>query len=342
MVPPSGNPPGGLLATNVVDMEDYIASVVGGEIPDGWPTECLRAQAITARTFAAYKVGLTRAGASVDYEKDFATVVASSVLVWASDQVYRGVGEENPESRPATEATRGTVLVYGGKAVAAYFHSDAGGMTEGPKYVWGGSLPCLEPVREIPHDSPYTSWTVTLDEKSLAAGLDKLGIELGAAPDLIRGYEPGGSGRWSGVTAPSTAGNVSVKATSFRSAFPQVRSMLFSSFAYGGGKATAGQIGAEMDVYVQSGNSGAPLAPVKVGTSVLVGSGGAKSVNPKGVFAVAGRVEESPLTYVIQGRGWGHGVGLSQYGARAMALAGQDAQAIVKLYFPGAAVEKWW
>lgn len=342
IVPPSGSPPGGLLAANVVDIEDYIASVVGGEIPDGWPIECLRAQAVTARTFAAYKTGLTSAGASVDYEKDFDTVVSASVFIWASDQVYRGVSEENPESRPATLDTRGTVLVYDGRAVAAYFHSDAGGMTEDPRYVWGGSMPCLEPVREIPHNSPYSFWTVTLDENSLASGLDKLGIDLGTPPALIEGYQPGGSGRWTGVTVPAATGAAGVRATSFRSAFPQVKSMLFSSFGYGGGDPTRGQIGSEMDVYAQSGDTAAPPVLVTVGSSVVLGAGGATAENPNGAFALSGKVEQSPLTYVIQGKGWGHGVGLSQYGAREMALEGQDAQVIVTTYFPGASIEKWW
>ena len=35
------------------------------------------------------------------------------------------------------------------------------------------------------------------------------------------------------------------------------------------------------------------------------------------------------------GRGWGHGVGLSQYGARGRAFAGQDAATILAHYYPG-------
>lgn len=43
-----------------------------------------------------------------------------------------------------------------------------------------------------------------------------------------------------------------------------------------------------------------------------------------------------PITFY--GRGWGHGVGMSQYGARGRALAGQDAATILAHYYPGTAL----
>lgn len=43
-------------------------------------------------------------------------------------------------------------------------------------------------------------------------------------------------------------------------------------------------------------------------------------------------------TALFEGRGYGHGVGLSQSGARALALAGRDTPAILRTYFPGAEV----
>jgi stage II sporulation protein D len=323
-------------------MEDYVQSVVGGEIPDGWPLECLKAQAIAARSYAGYRLRLTRDSPARDYEKDFRTVAAGGVLIWAgtSDQVYRGIGEESAQSVDATRATRGKMLTYGGAPIGAYFCSDAGGMTEDPRYVWGGSKPYLQAVREVPHDSPYSSWTVALDEASLAEGLGQLDIELAGVPDMIAGYEPGVSGRWTGVTVGSASGLQTVKSGDFRRVFPQVRSMLFSSFAVGGGEASRGQVGAEMEVFVQADGKVAPS--VKIGASVLLGDDGRAARNCRGAVVVSGVTEQAPVTYIIQGRGWGHGVGLSQYGAKAMALSGQDAAAILKLYFPGTVLDQWW
>lgn len=331
---------GVLLVVNAVDIEDYIQSVVGGEIPDGWPTETVRAQAIAARSYAAYKTGLTGTMPSKDYARGFRTLTAQDVKIWASDQVYKGVVEENPESVEATKATRGKILTYSGSPIAAYFHSDAGGMTEDPCYVWGGSVPYLQPVSEVPHESPYSSWTVSLSEQDVLSGLFSLGLRIDALPDLITGHKPGTSGRWAGVMFPTATGSQAITATSLRGAFPAIRSLLFSSYAYGGGKPTRAQLGPETGLFVQA--DGKLVQDIRVGSSCVVGDGGAVVRNSGGAFAVTGVTVDSPTTYVLQGRGWGHGVGLSQHGAKAMALMGSKAEDILGLYYPGTLMEEWW
>lgn len=49
-----------------------------------------------------------------------------------------------------------------------------------------------------------------------------------------------------------------------------------------------------------------------------------------------------PGKVVINGHGWGHGVGMSQYGARARALEGMKYQEILKYYYKGIDVVKWY
>ena len=56
--------------------------------------------------------------------------------------------------------------------------------------------------------------------------------------------------------------------------------------------------------------------------------------------AVAGtEVTVSGSQYVFQGSGWGHQLGMSQYGAYAMAERGFDYDEIVEFYFPGVEVD---
>jgi stage II sporulation protein D len=43
---------------------------------------------------------------------------------------------------------------------------------------------------------------------------------------------------------------------------------------------------------------------------------------------------------VLVGRGFGHGVGMCQWGAKGRALAGQSYRQIIEAYYPGAKVEK--
>ncbi|MEX0974245.1 MAG: SpoIID/LytB domain-containing protein [Bacillota bacterium] len=332
---------GTLLLANVVGMEDYVQSTVGAEMPDDWPDESQEAQAVAVRTYAAYKVCLSKSGVVKDCEAGFRTVTAADVLLWSNDQVYRGVDEENPQSVAATLNTRGKVLAFNGSPAAAYFHSDAGGMTEEARYVWGGTVPFpyLQAVREAPHESPYSLWTVRLTLQELSVGLASIGIIPSSLPDIITGYGPGRSGRWTGVTVMTARGVVQAKATEFRRAFPQVRSMLFSSYSYGRGMETKGLLGAEAGLFVQSDGQ---VAQVKLGSSVIVGGAGATTRPVGGAYATTGAAADVPGTYVLVGSGWGHGVGLSQYGAKAMALGGSDASEILDFYYPGTTQEQWW
>ena len=47
-----------------------------------------------------------------------------------------------------------------------------------------------------------------------------------------------------------------------------------------------------------------------------------------------------PTTFSFQGSGYGHGVGLSQMGARSMALAGQSSEQIIKYFYKDVAIEQ--
>ena len=332
---------GALLLANVVDMEEYVQSTLGAEIPDGWHPESQKAQAIAVRSYAAYKVGLTRGGPLKDCEAQYCSVTEADVRLWATDQVYRGVEEENPWSLAATRDTCGTVLVWNASPAAAFFHSDAGGMTEEPPYVWAGGsqVPYLQAVPEVPHDSPYALWTVTLTGSQVSSGFGSIGIAPSPLPDIITGYGPGRSGRWTGVSAMTGRGYEQISATEFRRAFAQVRSMLFSSYSFGGGKETRGLLCAGLETYVQTGDN---IAKVRLGNTVILGGGGATIPATGGAYATTGSRQVSDLTYMLVGSGWGHGIGLSQYGAKAMAESGSSAAAILSLYYQGTALEQWW
>lgn len=66
-----------------------------------------------------------------------------------------------------------------------------------------------------------------------------------------------------------------------------------------------------------------------------LGSTRMRSTMLRAVRLREGRVE-------MEGRGFGHGVGLSQWGAKAMADQGAAAERIIRHYYPGTHLEKWW
>lgn len=53
-----------------------------------------------------------------------------------------------------------------------------------------------------------------------------------------------------------------------------------------------------------------------------------------------GSIVRNGATFLLEGRGFGHGVGMCQYGARGMAKRGTDSRAILARYYPASRVKK--
>ncbi len=170
--------PGGLSVIDVLPVEDYVAAVVGAEMPPAFPPEALRAQAVAARTFAVGK-RIEAREQGLDFD------LGSTVL----DQVYPGAGRADPRARAAAEATVGEILVRDHRPIEAYFHSTCGGSTERGADALGRDLPYLPAVAcDRCQGSPSWRWTVRLDA-----------AELGRAAGL-----PGAASRFAVVRATST------------------------------------------------------------------------------------------------------------------------------------------
>jgi stage II sporulation protein D len=154
--------PGGLTVVEELPLDDYVAGVVSGELPRGFPAEAQKAQAVAARTYALVKkIEAEASGRSWH--------LGANVL----SQVYAGAAP-NPAARAATDATRGEVLVMGNEPVEAFFHAACGGRTEAGLEALGRDLPYLASV-PCGHcnDAPRVRWTVSLDGAALgkATGL---------------------------------------------------------------------------------------------------------------------------------------------------------------------------
>lgn len=97
-----------LLAVNYVDLESYIASVVGCEVAPSWPMDALKAQAIAARSYALVHY-LRPANSLYDL---------GNTQRW---QVYRGINSEWNTTRHAAEETKGVFLSYKGGVVESLY-----------------------------------------------------------------------------------------------------------------------------------------------------------------------------------------------------------------------------
>jgi stage II sporulation protein D len=145
---------GKLLLVNVLPLEDYVAAVLGGEMPPSFPLEALRAQAVAARTYALSKKIETL---------DEPFHLGSSVLA----QVYGGLERENAKTLEATASTRGQVLTFNLEPIEAYFHSSCGGKTETGQQALQRDLPYLQSVTCPCGKQSATQWSTTLTAQEL-------------------------------------------------------------------------------------------------------------------------------------------------------------------------------
>ena len=108
---------------SVLPFNEYLAGVVGSEMPASWPLEALKAQAVVARSYAMAKIK-ERNSKSFHLESD------------QNDQVF--LMSTSLRTKLAVLDTDGiTLRKNNGNILKAYYHADCGGETVKASDVWG-------------------------------------------------------------------------------------------------------------------------------------------------------------------------------------------------------------
>jgi stage II sporulation protein D len=177
-VVPTDSDAGSLNAINAVPVDQYVKGVIPNESPASWPAAALEAQAVAARSYAL----------STQVEGNGFDLYADT-----RSQVYDGLDSEAPSSNRAADATRGQVVMYGGKIAQTYFSACSGGHTESVQNVFfGPPIPYLVGVPD-PYDGacPLHTWKLQFSESEISA---KLGGYLDGALKRVvvtkRGVSP--------------------------------------------------------------------------------------------------------------------------------------------------------
>jgi len=204
---------------NVIDLEQYVAGVIGWEMIASWPVEALKAQAVASRTYAVFTMEESRASGR-NWDLDDTTRY----------QVYGGVGPTNSPKLwretanvlAARSQTTGMVLTYKGKGFKTFFHSTSGGHTVDPRTALGVDL-VIEPLAgvdlgEFDKESPKHNWQVTLAASEVNARMIEARIQPGS-PIKIAAEEVASSGHAISVRIYGPTGHSAVaKATEVRHA----------------------------------------------------------------------------------------------------------------------------
>ena len=322
---------GDLNVINVVNLEDYVKGVIPYEMNGSWPLEALKAQAVCARTYVCK---------SVKHLSSYGFDVCNTTCC----QVYygRGSGALYPSdtSDKAVDRTAGECLYYDGELVKdAVYHSSDGGATEDAYYVWGskrGYLIGKQDPYEAEITIPSYEYSVTYTASELTYILKQKGYKVGTVKNVyVSEYTP--MGNVYKVTFEGTGGSATVKGDTCRTVFSSstynkyVKSLRFD--INGGGKKTVYYVNGDADT-LQT------LADV----CVLTGDGEVTTLEGESFTVLtaegkteveAGSTSSSKKTdrFTIEGAGWGHNVGMSQYGAKAMAELGYDYDEILEFYY---------
>ncbi|MDY6324589.1 MAG: SpoIID/LytB domain-containing protein [Catonella sp.] len=303
-------------AVNVIMFEDYLFGVVPQEMSASWPIEALRAQAVACRSFAVASQGFGPSGSVKSYPKLNDTTQYQS---------YGGYDKENSRSTRAVIATRNTFVTYKDKVVRTYFFSTSGGATEAPENVWGGKIGYLKSVSDTYETKPEKKpWKYTFEATRLGA---LAGGNIGRAT-RVEITERSSSGRALTMKITGTKGSVTLKKNAIRTAF-DLPSTKFRVYAGGNSTSFVSAISGDGTERVNLKNAYAISAS---GTSKIKGSGFV-TIEGSGNLANYSLSSTEGGTFVFIGEGYGHGVGMSQSGARGMAEAGFGYKAILTHYF---------
>lgn len=311
-------PDSDLTLINILNIEQYLYGVVPAEIEPDSPLEAIKAQAVAARTYT-YK--------NLKKNENWGFDLANTV----EDQVYRGYDGERASTNRAVDETKGKKMLYNGSLANVFYFASSGGMTADIREVWGSEIPYLLSVPD-PYESetsPNYIWEKTLTAEEIKSILFVSGVEIG---DIIsvsaEEYSP--SGRVTTLRITGTKGAITYYNKDTRFIF-NLNSQKYTIQSAG-------------NVVVKAAD-GTLRTLALDGRTYVSSSGTGVLSSGKNFFAVIGsgdkvhKVSMSSDTYVFNGRGWGHGVGMSQEGAKGFARQGYNYEQILKHYFTGITVE---
>lgn len=336
---------GGILTINEVNLEDYLGKVVPSEMPASSSIEALKCQAIAARTYAISDM-LSNRYAALGFYVDDST----------QSQVYNNMPVQESSSA-AVNLTKGLIMTYNKEPIDAKYYSSSAGTGVGYEDIWFKSdfsseykpylatenytfppipLPSREDewlnfyknknLKAIDSASPYFRWQAEFPQIALNQSLNKsLKIIYDKYRDFIIIKKAGNP-----INEFPELNNLNDIIILKRSAGGNVIQL---SFVFE--NATVDLAG---DYYIRSAIrcskefNGVPIPIIRHTGSPLTNA----NFLPSSFFSV----EKNNDKFIIYGGGYGHGAGMSQYGAMELGKAGMDYKSILNTYYKGITLEK--
>ncbi|HPT60392.1 MAG TPA: stage II sporulation protein D [Bacillota bacterium] len=287
-----------------LDLEEYLVGVVAAEMPASFHAEALKSQAVAARTYTLKRLErIARTGSPYPENADI-TNLPQEGQAWLSEDERKQKWQDDfaqyeKKIRDAVYSTKGEVLVYDGALIEALYYSTAGPYTEDSTAVFGAYYPYLK-AKPNPYDKHSPRYT---DAKTVSiAELEKaFGVSLDVKNLVLARNLPQGPEVFAAATLLEPWSNPDPTASPIK---------------------------------ILSRNRSGRVELVQIGSKVVRGVDvrtklGLRSTN----FTFEVSANGNYITF--QTVGFGHGVGMSQYGADGMAKEGFDYKEILSFYYPG-------
>ncbi len=308
-----------LTLINTVTLNEYLYGVLPKEMAPDWPLEALKAQAVAARNYAVTNMGKHKS-------RGF------DLCATPDCQVYGGYRVESPLCRQAVDETSNRFLMYDGKLVQAFFHSNSGGKTENSENVWSAAIPYLKGVEDsYSVGAPNTDWAKAYSKSEIEQKLIANQMDVGTVINVTVSRKSQND-RVLELLVQGSRGNVTLTKE-------QSRKVL----GYNDIKSTWFDIAGGAALRVQQGSG---LTDLPSTAAVVNGSMESSAVKVNGLSAktINGNEQIAPAqalgdTITFSGHGWGHGLGLSQWGAKNMAEQGFNYEQILLHYYTGTTLQ---
>lgn len=331
-----------MIAVNILDLEKYLYGVVGKEIGYGAPIEALKAQAVCSRSYAYASRNLSS---------------AYDVTATTSSQTYGGYSAELVSGGvnviEAVDDTEDEVIYYKNPStkaktvVSAFYHANAGGYTENVENIWGPAAPVI-PFLGVasPEDAASSSysWQKTITATEMVSLAKSYGGKDIGEFEKLRIYKTNdtgkgtASGRVYKIEIIGTEATVTATRNDIRTALGGLRSTLFDVSTSSGGVAGSVWIKGSVGAAEKNSDMGGLYAMGSDGVARKVNDGNESFyiVTAQGkqqISQAAPAATATGETIIVNGRGYGHGLGMSQAGAIGMAKNGSSYEDILLRYF---------
>jgi len=316
---------GDLTVVNMVALDDYVKGVIPYEMSPGWPAEAMKALAVCARNYAVYN--------SSRHKRYHFSVCNKSCC-----QVYLGRNRATEETDSYVDETAGVLVYYDGAPIGCWYYASNGGASECSSVVWGSNqttypylLGVIDPFEATVTISGY-AWTKEVSPTEMRDLVRGIGYNCSRIVDAyVDEYTETGNPK--SVTLVDSNG---YEYTLTTRKFVDMLDLRSFRYDFGSGEKPEFSINGTDSVnglsglYAMDGNGN--LVSVTEGAYVITDQGVAQtSTGNDDVITDNGNIR-------ISGKGWGHNVGLSQQGARAMALQGYTYDEILQFYYTGVTV----